>query len=218
MKHQLTPSRFRDERGSVMVFTLFALIFLLVLGGLAIDLASQFTVRNEIQRSMDAAALAAAGKLSFFGGTIPSTVRDFAVTFASFNPTRIGPTTLDRNDANDDTLFNSQAAPYGDVVTGHWNYGTQVFTPSTDATVVNAVMCRYKTAFQTSLFRLWGITALPVQAGAIATADPASAPPITGCTIPVGLAKCPFQTGGIFGSNGCGQQIKFITSNGQNGS
>src|SRR5215475_1331307 len=108
MKHQLAPSRFRNERGSVMVFTLFALIFLLVLGGLAIDLASQFTVRNEIQRSMDAAALAAAGKLSYFSGTVPSSVRQFAVDFAGFNPTRIGPTSLNRNDPNSDTAFDSQ--------------------------------------------------------------------------------------------------------------
>ena len=45
-----------DRRGSVMVFTLASMILLLVMGGLAIDLASQFTLRSEIQRSMDAAA------------------------------------------------------------------------------------------------------------------------------------------------------------------
>ena len=31
------------------------------------------------------------------------------------------------------------------------------FEPSLDGTIVNAVMCRYKTTIDTSLFRLWGI-------------------------------------------------------------
>jgi Flp pilus assembly protein TadG len=203
------------ERGSVMVFTLAAMILLLVMGGLAIDLASQFTLRGEIQRSMDAAALAAAGKLAYTSGAIPAAVRDFAISFANKNATRIGTITLTRNDANSDTAFASASAPYGDIVTGHWNYGTRQFTPDTTPGNVNAVMCRYKTTFQTSLLRLWGITSLPAQAGSIATADPASQPPANACTVPVGLSQCSFINNNIFTSNGCGTVVKFITSNTQ---
>src|SRR5262245_56929351 len=177
-----------DRRGSVMVFTLAAMILLLVMGGLAIDLASQYTLRSEIQRSMDAAALAAAGKLQYTQGSIPATVRDFAISFANKNPSRLGTITLTRNDANSDTAFDAASAPDGDIVTGHWNYGTRQFTPSTNPAAVNAVMCRYKTSFQTSLLRLWGILSLPAQAGSIATSDPAATPPNNACTIPVGLS------------------------------
>ena len=204
-----------DRRGSVMVFTLASMILLLVMGGLAIDLASQFTLRSEIQRSMDAAALAAAGKLQYTQGSIPASVRDFAISFANKNATRIGTITLTRNDANSDTAFAAASAPYGDIVTGHWNYGTRVFTPDTRPNVVNAVMCRYKTSFQTSLLRLWGIMSLPAQAGSIATSDPASQPPLNGCTIPVGLSQCSFIDNTIFTSNGCGTVVKFVTSNTQ---
>jgi Flp pilus assembly protein TadG len=216
MMRQMTPVPLvRDERGSVMIFSLAAMILLLVMGGLAIDLASQFTLRSEIQRSMDAAALAGAGKLAYTTGSIPTTVRDFAVSFAGKNAIRAGTIALARNDINSDTAFDSASAPYGDVVTGHWNYATRQFSPSTDPTITNAVMCRYKTSFQTSLLRLWGITSLPAQAGSIATADPASQPPLNGCTIPVGLSSCSFLSNQIFTANGCGTVVKFVTSNTQ---
>jgi Flp pilus assembly protein TadG len=207
---------FRDSRGSVMIFTMLTIIFLLVVGGLAVDFAHQFTLRNEIQRSMDAAALAAAGKIQYIGsGVIPSDVRDYALNFATKNKARTGTITLARNDGNDDTLFNSQAAPYGDVLTGHWSNTTRTFTKSLDARIVNAVMCRYKTAFPTSLFRLWGISEMSVQAVSIATSDPALAPPTDGCTVPIGLSQCSFQSNQIFTTNGCGTIVKFITSNTQ---
>jgi Flp pilus assembly protein TadG len=215
MKRMARVRAMFDRRGSVMVFTLAALILLLVMGGLAIDLASQFTLRSEIQRSMDAAALAAAGKLQYTQGSIPASVRDFAISFASKNQSRLGTITLTRNDANSDTAFDAASAPYGDILTGHWNYATRQFTPDTRPAYTNAVMCRYKTSFQTSLLRLWGIMSLPAQAGSIATSDPAAAPPTNACTIPVGLSQCSFLDNQIFTSNGCGTVIKFVTSNTQ---
>ncbi len=52
-----------NERGSVLLFMLGTFLFLLVFGGFAIDLAFYSTARGELQRSMDAAALAGAGQL-----------------------------------------------------------------------------------------------------------------------------------------------------------
>ena len=114
----------RNQRGSVMIFTLLAIVALLMMGGMAVDLAHQFAMRGEIQRSMDAAALAGAGKIAYVGGgALPAAVRNYAVTFASKNASRNGSITLDPNTANSDTIFNSSAAPYGNVVTGHGTTG-----------------------------------------------------------------------------------------------
>ena len=45
--------RFRNQQGTVLVFTLIVLVFLLVMGGLAIDLAYHASARGELQRSID---------------------------------------------------------------------------------------------------------------------------------------------------------------------
>jgi Flp pilus assembly protein TadG len=215
----------RDERGQVMVFVLFTIIFLLVIGGLAVDLAWQYTVRSEIQRSMDAASLAAAAKLGFNDTPFP-TVRQFARDFALKNPYHVGTITLELNGntgpgPTDYVDMNAQAAPYGDVILGVWD-GTKPagigdgyrFKPSTNGSMVNAVMTRYKTTLQTSLLRMWGMTSLPMSAISIATSDPPSVPPPTACTAPFGLSMCPFSSNNIFTANGCGVVVKFTTSSG----
>jgi hypothetical protein len=213
-----------DERGSVMVFTLFAIIFLLVVGGLAVDLAWQYTVRTELQRSMDAAALAGAGKLGFDNTVFP-TARQFAVDFAQKNPFHVGTVSLNSNVVNDTTSFDSQSGPYGDVVLGIWDPSKpqgvgsgQRFAPSLDGTQVNAVMCRYKTTWQTSLLRLWGMNNLSMSAAAIATADPPATPPQNACTLPIALSMCPFRSSNAYTSSGCGVPVTFVTSNGQSAS
>jgi hypothetical protein len=234
MKRDMVLPVVRDERGQVMVFVLFAIIFLLVIGGLAVDLAWQYTVRSEIQRSMDAAALAAAAKLGFCGGVAPCgggipdpfpTVRQFARDFALKNPFHVGTITLELNGntgpgPTDYVNMDAHAAPYGDVVLGIWDSSKPAgigeglrFQPSTNGSMVNAVMTRYKTTLQTSLLRMWGMTSLPMSAMSIATSDPPSVPPPSGCTAPFGLSMCPFSSNTIFTADGCGVVVKFSTSN-----
>ena len=199
--------RFRNQQGTVLVFTLIVLVFLFVMGGLAIDLAYHASARGELQRSMDAAALAGAGKLGFNDTVFPVT-RAFAQNYGALNPYRVGPVTLNLNDANAST---------GDIVLGIWD-PTVVprFQPSLDGTRVNAVKCQYTTAIPTSFLAFLGFTTLSVRAEAIATSNPPASPPENTCVFPIGLSDCPFTDAGAFNSQGCGVPISFISSSGQN--
>ena len=199
--------RFRNQQGTVLVFTLIVLVFLFVMGGLAIDLAYHASARGELQRSMDAAALAGAGKLGFNDTVFPVT-RAFAQNYGALNPYRVGPVTLNLNDANAST---------GDIVLGIWD-PTVVprFQPSLDGTRVNAVKCQYRTTIPTSFLAFLGFTTLSVRAEAIATSNPPASPPENTCVFPIGLSDCPFTDAGAFNSQGCGVPISFISSSGQN--
>lgn len=204
----------RDQRGNVLLFTTVIMVFLLVMGGIAIDLTYHGAVRNELQRSMDAAALAGAGNLGFDDTVFP-TARQEAQRFGGLNPYRVGPVNLTLNTLNDTTAYGAASAPYGDVVLGIWNPDTATFEASLDGTRVNAVMCRYKTTIPTSFLRLLGFNTLPVQAGAIATSEPPNTPPVGACVAPIGLTDCPFADSGTFSSNGCGEPVTFISSSGK---
>jgi len=218
MRVQSLRAIFRDSRGSIMVFTMLAIIFLLVVGGLAVDFAYQFLVDNELERAMDAAALAGAGKLGFDDSAFP-TARQFARDFAANNAYRIGTInlTLNTNNAYTGSLA-SMASPYGDVVLGIWDPTKPVgvgsgqrFEPSNDGTRVNAVWCRYKTTIPTTLFRLWGIMNLTASAQAFATANPPALPPPDACIFPIGLCDTPFNGST---SAGCSTVVSFISSSG----
>ena len=63
-----------NERGSVLIFMLGTFLFLLVFGGFAIDLAFYSVAKGELQRSMDAAALAGVGHLDFDGSVFPTSI------------------------------------------------------------------------------------------------------------------------------------------------
>ena len=188
----------KDQRGSVLLFTTILVApLMIIIGGLAIDLAYYGTVDDELQRSMDAAALAGAGKLAF-NDTVFPTVRQWARDYAQANPYRNGTVTLDLNTANN---------PGGNIVLGKWNGST--FTPSLDGTQVNAVQCRFATTVPTSFLRLVGVNSLNTGAMAIAwAAQPATTPP-NACVFPIGLSSCFF---GGSTSLGCGATVAFHSS------
>jgi Flp pilus assembly protein TadG len=188
----------RDQRGSILLFTTILVIpLMIIIGGLAMDLAYYGAVDDELQRSMDAAALAGAGKLGFNDTYFP-TARQWARDYALLNPYRTGSVNLNLNTANN---------PGGNIVLGIWNGST--FTPSLDGTQVNAVQCRFATAVPTSFLRVIGINSLNSGAMAIAwAAQPATTPP-DACVFPVGLSSCFF--GGTT-SLGCGATVSFISS------
>ncbi|HXH82183.1 MAG TPA: pilus assembly protein TadG-related protein [Candidatus Tectomicrobia bacterium] len=206
----------RNERGNVLLFVAGLLLLFLVMGGVAVDLAYYMTVDDELQRAMDAAALAGAGNLGFDDTVFP-VARQAAVDYAAANPYRLvsgAPSggsavvapALDLNTAN---------SPNGNVVLGIWDpTANPRFTPSLDGTRVNAVQCQITTQLPTTFLRLIGINSLTAYAQAIAIANPPAQPPTNACLFPIGLADCPFVNNS---SQGCGVPVSFITSSGKGG-
>jgi Flp pilus assembly protein TadG len=196
-------SIFKDERGNAVLLALGFLVFLLAMGGIAIDVAYQMTATGEAQRSMEAAALAGAAKLGF-NDTVFPVVRASAIQYAALNPYHNAFGNLINLDPN---LSN---APNGNIVLGVWDGAA--FTPSLDGTVVNAIRCQWATNVQTSFLRVIGLQTLPVSAQAIALANPPANPPPQGCMFPIGLSSC-FFNGAT--SAGCGATVTFISSSDQ---
>ena len=201
-----------NERGSVLLFTTTMLVLLLLMGGFAIDLLYQTTADNELQRTMDFAALAGAGKLGF-DSTGLTNARNAARAYGIANPIHNpngGTITLDLNDAND---------PNGNIVLGVWDGTT--FTrgvPPLNPTEINAVKCQFQTSVPSSFLRLLGsgFFNLPVGAFSIAWSPPPAIPPPASCTLPIAVTDCAFRTGeGGFNSVGCGSAITFISSSTQ---
>jgi hypothetical protein len=197
----------RNQRGSVLLFTTVIMVFLLVMGGIAIDLTYHGASKGELQRSMDAAALAGAGNLGFDDTVFP-TVRQEAWRFGNLNPYRVGTVNMNLNTAN---------AANGNIVLGIWDGSANTFTPSLDGTQVNAVQCQYATQIPTSFLRLLGFTTLPVGAMAIAVSYPPETIPEEACVFPIGVTDCPFQAGGTYSSEGCGAPLTLISSSGSGG-
>lgn len=195
----------RDQRGSILLFTTILVVPLMIIfGGLAMDMAYYGTVDDEIQRAMDAAALAGAGKLGFDSSVFP-TVRTYAQNYATVNPFKTGTISLSANTSND---------PAGNIVLGIWNGG--VFTPSLDGSRVNAVRCQYQTTVQTSFLRLVGINTLAAGAQAVAIANPPVTPGCGTPILPIAVTPCAFYdaaTGAFNNSNGCGTGLTWISSN-----
>lgn len=195
----------RDQRGSILLFTTILVVPLMIIfGGLAMDLAYYGTVDDELQRAMDAASLAGAGKLGFDSSAFP-TVRTFAQSYAAANQFKVGTINLNLNTTND---------PNGNIVLGIWNAGA--FTPSLDGSKVNAVRCQYSTTIPTSFLRLIGINNLATAAQAVAIANPPVTPGCGTPILPIAVAPCAFQdaaTGAFNNSNGCGTGLTWISSN-----
>jgi Flp pilus assembly protein TadG len=197
----------RDERGTVVLMTLGFMIFLLAMAGFAVDIAYQMAAIGELERSMEAAALAGAGKLGFDDTVFP-TVRQFAQQFAQLNPHH---NPVFGNLVNLD--LNAGNTPGGNIVLGVWDQNSS-FNPSLDGTIVNAVRCQVASQIPTTFLRVLGIPTLSISASAIAVANPPQAPNqfTEGCPFPIGVGSCPFQGNT---SLGCGAPITFITSSGQ---
>ena len=210
MRLQWLRDRLHNERGSVLLFTFTLLVFLLVMGGFAMDFAFQAASRTELQRSIDAAALAGAGKLAF-DETVFDTARLNARDYGIRNPTRNGPVTLDLNDTLNDAN--------GNIVLGIWNAGTFTrWNPLNllQANQVNAVRCQTQTTIPTSFLRLLGVNTLPVAANAIAVSNPPALPGCNTPILPIAVTPCAFYdagTGQFNNSNGCGTGLTWISSN-----
>jgi Flp pilus assembly protein TadG len=204
--------RIGNQRGSILLFTTVLVVpLMIIIAGLAMDLAYYGSADDQLQRAMDAAALAGAGNLGFNSSAFPA-ARQAAQTYAIANPFRtfmaahqISSTTFTQNTNNADTVK-------GNVILGIWDGRNRTFTPSSDGTVVNAVRCQYQTTVSTSFLRLIGITSLSTQADATAVSNPPNTLCPGCCLFPIGVTQCSFTTGGTPGSQGCGQPVSTFTS------
>lgn len=200
-------TRGQDSRGTVTLFVILSLSFMLAMGGIAIDLAQFTAVQGELQRSVDAAALAGAGGLRF-GSYAFGAAQGEAKAFGDLNPHRGGPVTL---------------APT-DITVGIYSDGTfrapggAAALPG-ESLMVNAVRATYETTTPASFLRILGFTDLTVAAQAIAVASPPLTPPPNTCLLPIGLSRCAFEVPGEGGnpanpntSNGCGRLVKFVVT------
>lgn len=194
-----------DQRGTAVLLTIGMMVFILAMVGVAVDLAYQFAAIGEVEKSMEAAALAGAGNLGFNNTFFPA-ARQAAQQYAQLNPIHnpLAPLiNLNQNAGN---------APNGDIVLGIW--GNNTFTPSIDGTLVNAVRCQFATQVPTSFLRVLGVQSLTASASVIAVANPPATPPPDACLFPIGVSACSFQNAS---SAGCGTEITFISSSGQGG-
>ena len=199
-----------NQRGSILLFTTVLVVpLMIIIGGLALDLAYYGTVDDELQRSMDAAALAGAGNLGF-DSSVFGAARQAAQNYAVGNAYRAENASKQINTST--FTLNAGNASNGNIVLGIWDGTARTFTPSLDGTFVNAVRCRYASSVPTSFLRLIGLNSLATAAQATAiSAPPASVCPGC-CPFPIGVTKCAFQTAGTFGSQGCGQPVSTFTS------
>ena len=204
-----------NERGTVLFFMLGTLLFLLVFGGFAIDLAFYSTTKGELQRSMDAAALAGAAQLGF-DDSVFGAVRTEAKRFADLNPTRANVSELNPTGAINLDQNTGNADLDGDIVLGVWDGTSFTADPPLDGSTVNAVKCQYTTEVPTSFLRILGswFDTLPVSARAIAVSNPPDALPPGACMFPMGTTSCQFQNAGAYNSLGCGTPMTFATSSG----
>jgi hypothetical protein len=201
----------RDQRGSILLFTVILVTpLMIIIGGLAMDLAYYGTVDDELQRSMDAAALAGAGKLGINKDNFPA-ARQWAHQYALLNPYRSGSIDLTPGDPT----FNAANVDGGGIVLGNWNGGNFTrWDPAADPNPsnVNAVRCRFATTAPTSFLRVIGLNNINAAAMAIAwAAQPITTPP-NACVFPVALSQCFFQNAGGSNSLGCGATATFISS------
>src|SRR5580765_463429 len=88
-----------DQRGTTWVLTIILMLVLLAAGGLAIDTMHAVAVRTELQKAMDAAALAGAGNLGFSASLFP-TARLASQAYGGLNPYSGGTITLGLNTGN----------------------------------------------------------------------------------------------------------------------
>lgn len=119
------------RRAALMIMAALGLTSALILCGLVIDVGNVCVSRAELQRSSDAAALAAVAVMLDRGALngdqyanptlVAHIARNAAIAYVQANPCRDAAMTLPRNDAN-----NAQ----GDLVLGRYNSTTQDFNPS----------------------------------------------------------------------------------------
>jgi hypothetical protein len=118
------PRKFRDQKGASIILVALMMLLFIGLAALAVDLGHLYLVRNELQNSADAGALAGARFLYNSNGTVINEgANQIAYDAAVANKSERLPVDVHWSDGNT-----------GDVERGHWSFATRTFTPN-DSTV-----------------------------------------------------------------------------------
>lgn len=189
----------REERGTVLVLVMALLAVLLMFGGFAVDIANVVTVKGELQRAIDAGALAGAGNIGFDNSTLV-TATTAAATFANSSAHKLT-----------GGITPTLSAGGGNITTGHWNDVARSWTPSnvvTGANAANGVRCQWTATIPTTFFGIIGMNTMSVTATATAVSCPVCTQPVSTPVFPAGLPQCAFTNGGN-GASGCGKIVCF---------
>jgi putative Flp pilus-assembly TadE/G-like protein len=174
----------RGQRGSITLFVLALIPMLLVFAGLAVDLAMYMMARAELQTTMEAAALAGAGSLTFDENSLTN-ARASARTYSLSNGMHLAafgiPPTLED----------------GDILLGRWHPDSPPgleFEPTEIQAHVNAVLCQKQLALPTTFLRILGVDSLTLRSVSVATSNPPAGPPADGAAniLPIAISGCPF--------------------------
>jgi hypothetical protein len=170
--------RRKDERGIVIILVAVVLLFVVgAMAALSIDVVTFYTARSEAQLAADGAALAGARALANSGMTSdPAALTDGLAGKAEALATKIADQVAMRNEVGGRTLFPAN----GEVVVSFSN-GDPSFLTNPRVTVVTR-----RADLPTFFARIWGSTAVTVQASATAEAyNPSGAYALSGTVVPV---------------------------------
>jgi len=173
--------------GSVAVVAALGLTAFMGLVALALDVGQMLHMKNELQRSADAGALA--GARALWPATLPiisgqPTTPDFTTAQVSARQA----STSSNNKVNGDPLSNSQVT----VQTGRWDYASKTFTAGT-APNVNAVRVTTQAPASLSFASVLGFGSVNISASATALMDFANG--VGKGTLPIVISQFFFNPG-----------------------
>lgn len=121
---QFNRSQRTKRRGNIVVFSAFLLIVFMAMIALSVDVGYMYTMQTQLQRAVDAAALAGAGEL--INGT--QAAEDKATEYLVRNPVGSNPSSFDEGQlATQVSTFMTDHANDYDLKIGNWNPATRLF-------------------------------------------------------------------------------------------
>lgn len=139
---RLGGNKDKGRRGAILVLTALFMVFLIGLLAFSVDLGYMMTVRAELKRATDAAALAGAGALA--DGPQAAELRAFE--FLARNPVA-SRTMLDGSDWKDRLAeLRAQNQDNFEVQFGEWDPETRVFSPTAFGPAAIRVVARHNNA------------------------------------------------------------------------
>jgi len=143
----------RDARGFFSVFSLYALVVMILLVGFALDLANHYSARTQLQVAADTAAHAA------------------LVTRRRENAEEAKDTALVLHSANMSPERFGAALTEDDIEFGTWSFANRTFTPDPDSRTAARATARMASSraneLRTFLLRFAGVSAFDVEATAV---------------------------------------------------
>lgn len=169
MRHRHRPVRLERKRnGNIVVLTAFAMIAIVVMMACAIDIGYMYTMQTQLDRSVDAAALAGAGMLS--EGV--DEANDKVVEYLVRNPMGGAEmATCEDQLATLQTEFLTDHSEDMEVRAGHWNASTRTFQESDELPSALSVTMTYP-SMPTFFGRALGRQSFQIRSESIAMYQP----------------------------------------------